>query len=313
VKICPRCGEQNSDRARFCQACAYELTADSLRGVRKMVTVLFADVVDSTGLAIQLGPERFRRLMAGYFDTVKTAVERHGGTIEKFIGDAVMAVFGIPELHEDDALRAVRAASELNPAIAELNQRLDPGWGAELELRCGIDTGEVLAGGPTPVGSLVSGDVVHIAARLEQVAGPGEVLMGQATHRLVAGSVRARALEPLALRGVDTVTPAYLLLEVLPATAPGSVRSESPLVGRDHEIGLLYEAFERVVTKGSCELFTVLGGVGVGKTRLAVEFLRGILDDALVLQSRCVSYGEASTFHPLADIVKHALDISDED
>jgi class 3 adenylate cyclase len=314
VKICPRCGEENSERARFCQGCGHHLdgTAAS-REVRKMVTVFFADVVNSTGIASRLGPDRFRRVMTRYFEVAKATVERHGGTIEKFIGDAVMAVFGIPELHEDDALRAVRAASELAPALEAINAELDPHLGAAVRVRCGIDTGEVLTGGITEGESLVSGDTVHVAARLEQTARPGEILMGRSTFRLISGAVRAQPLEPLSLRGFASPIHAYRLVELVPEQARSIVRSDSPLVGRDHEIGLLYEAFERVLNKQRGELFTVLGGVGVGKTRLALEFVREAEGDALILQSHCPSYGESNTFYPLAEIVKQALDVSDDD
>jgi class 3 adenylate cyclase len=315
VKSCPRCGEENLDRARFCHACGRPLLAPAYddRDVKKMVTVLFADVVDSTGLAVRLGPDRFRRVMAAYFDAAKSTVERHGGTIEKFIGDAVMAVFGIPELHEDDALRAVRAASEFNRALERINAELASTRLAPIKVRCGIDTGEVLAGGIAEGESLVSGDTVHVAARLQQIAAPGEVLFGRATYRLVAGSVRAHSLAALSLKGFDDAIHAYKLVEVLPERLQDSLPLDAPLVGRDHEMGLLYEAFERVCERRRCELFTVLGNVGVGKTRLVLEFMRAVEDDAVLLHSRCLSYGESSTFYPLTDIVKQSLNMSDDE
>ena len=278
-----------------------------------MVTVLFADVVDSTGIAIRLGPDRFRRVMAAYFDAAKATVERHGGTIEKFIGDAVMAVFGIPELHEDDALRAARAASEFEDALGAVNEELLAEGHTPLRLRCGVDTGEVLTGGIVEGESLVSGDTVHVAARLQQIAAPGEILLGRGTFRLVSASVRAHSLDPLLLKGFEDPFHAYRLIEVLREQALDSLPLDTPLVGRDHEIGLLYEAFERVWDKRRCELFTVLGNVGVGKTRMVLEFTREIEGEALVLLSRCPSYGESNTFYPFVEIVKQALNVSDDE
>jgi class 3 adenylate cyclase len=315
VKPCPRCGEENLDRARFCQACGRPLdaTADDDRDVKKTVTILFADVVDSTGLAVRLGPDRFRRVMASYFDVAKSTVERHGGTIEKFIGDAVMAVFGIPELHEDDALRALRAASEFTRALERINAELASTGFAPIRVRCGIDTGEVLAGGIAEGESLVSGDTVHVAARLQQIAAPGEVLFGRATHRLVSGSIRAHSLEALSLKGFEDAIHAYRLVEVLPEHLHDSLPIDAPLVGRDHEMGLLYEAFERVCDRRRCELFTVLGNVGVGKTRLVLEFMRAVEGDATLLHGRCPSYGESSTFYPLTEIVKQSLNVTDDE
>ena len=313
MKVCPQCGERNSERARFCQRCAAPLGASPGRGdVRRVVTVLFSDIVDSTGLAFRLGPESFRRVMESYFEGVRGAVARHDGTIEKFIGDAVMAVFGIPELHEDDALRGVRAAIEMQQALQPLNRDLMERWNVTVSTRTALNTGEVVAGDVSLGQALVTGDAVHVAARLERIAGPGEILIGRDTHRLVREAVKVQPLKPVRLKGLERPVTPYRVIELAPAAA-GAGRLDAPLVGRDHEIGLLYEAFERVSNKHRCELFTLLGTVGVGKTRLATEFLRGVENDALVLHGRCVSYGEASTFRPLADVVKQAAEISDGD
>ncbi len=170
MATCQSCGEQNPDGARFCSACGVPLTPSSAREVRKTVTVLFADVSGSTALGEQLDPEAFRRVMARYFEAAKVCIERHGGTVEKFIGDAVMAVFGVPTVHEDDALRALRAAAELRDSLASLNDEFERDFGVSLQLRTGVNTGEVVTGTEE---RLATGDAVNVASRLEQAAQPG--------------------------------------------------------------------------------------------------------------------------------------------
>lgn len=194
MRACLRCGEKNSDRARFCQACGTPLPSmEGALEVRKTVTVLFSDVADSTALGERLDPESVRRLMGRYFDAMRTVLEAHGATVEKFIGDAIMAVFGIPRLHEDDALRAVRAADEMRERLGVLNVELREGFGVEIESRTGIHTGEVVAGDPGRGQTLVTGDAVNTAARLEQAASAGEVLIGETTPQARPGYRRSRA------------------------------------------------------------------------------------------------------------------------
>ena len=171
------------------------------REVRKTVTVLFSDVTGSTSLGELLDPESLRNVMSRYFDLARTVVQRHGGTVEKFIGDAVMAVFGVPAAHEDDALRAVRAATEMRENLAALNDELERGSGVRFETRTGVNSGEVVAGDPSSGQSFVSGDAVNVAARLEQAAQPGEVLIGAGTLSLVRDAVRVEELKPLPLKG----------------------------------------------------------------------------------------------------------------
>src|SRR5215207_1585600 len=188
---CPACGGPNPGRARFCQACGEPLPLGTARpgGTRKAVTVVFSDLSGSTALGERLDPESLSRVMARYYEAMRAVVRRHGGTVEKFAGDAVMAVFGIPAAHKDDALRAVRAASDMHAALAELNHGLWRQWRVRLELHTGVNTGEVMTGDTGVGSSLVVGDAVNLAARLEQAAGPGQILLGRASWRLVRDAV----------------------------------------------------------------------------------------------------------------------------
>ena len=225
---CPTCGEVNPAHARFCLACGKPLT--TAREMRKTVTVVFCDLIDSTPLGQQLDAETYRRVLSRYFIEVSRVLERHGGTVEKFIGDAVMAVFGIPTVHEDDALRAVRAASELREALSALNVELKAQYGIELGVRTGIDTGEVVAGDPTEGQSFATGEVVVVAQRLETSASSGEIRIGAATYRLVRDAVLVEPLEPLDLKGEGT-TRAWRLLGVVsgaPAFAPTRLAAGRP-------------------------------------------------------------------------------------
>ena len=179
---CGSCGEDNARSARFCSACGAPLTAEGQRDTRRVVTVLFADLVGSTTIGERLEAETFRAIQTRYFTTVRAVIERYGGTVEKYIGDAVMAVFGLPTLHEDDALRAVRAAADLVPWLGELDAEIAERHGFRLQIRVGVHTGEVVAGDAAARQAMVSGDTVNTAARLEAVAGPGEILLGPVTN-----------------------------------------------------------------------------------------------------------------------------------
>ncbi|HXF36442.1 MAG TPA: adenylate/guanylate cyclase domain-containing protein, partial [Actinomycetota bacterium] len=315
MPTCPSCGRDVAEGFAFCPHCGAALQAAPPVESRRTVTVLFCDVRGSTGLGERLDPESLRRVMARYFDAARTCLERHGGTVEKFIGDAVMAVFGIPAVHEDDALRACRAAVEIRAAVADLSKQLERDLGTGLEVRMGVNTGQVVAGDPAAGQALVTGDAVNVAARLEQAAAPGEVLMGEATHRLVRDAVVAEPVPPLALKGKSGSVAAFRLLEVHP-TAPGVARRlDSPLVGRARELALLRQAFERAVSERACHLFTLLGPAGVGKSRLVEEFLDGLGDGARVLRGRCLPYGEGITFFPVVEVLKQAtgaLDFEDQ-
>jgi class 3 adenylate cyclase/tetratricopeptide (TPR) repeat protein len=297
VPTCAACGQRNPGGFRFCGSCGAELGEwHAPREQRKTVTVLFCDVTGSTALGEQLDPESLRRTMGRYFEEIRRIVERHGGVVEKFIGDAVMAVFGIPLAHEDDALRAVRAAAEIRERIAVLGDEL----GVALSFRTGVNTGEVVAGeGET----LVTGDAVNVAARLEQSAPPGEILIGGGTLALVRDAVVAEPVEPLDLKGKRERVAAHRLVSVDP-TADAFVRHlDAPLIGRVRERERLRADFEAADSERACHLFTLLGPAGVGKSRLVAEFLAGVRDDADVLRARCLHYGEDITYWPLVEIL----------
>ncbi len=289
MAACASCGAENRSGARFCDSCGTVLVEAELpREERKTVSVLFCDVIGSTARGERLDPEATRATMARYFEIARAAIERHGGTVEKFIGDAVMAVFGVPQVHEDDAFRAVRAALELRDSV-------------EIDVRIGVNTGQVVAGtGDT----LVTGDAVNVAARLEQAAGVGEVLLGADTYRLVRDAVNVELLPPLEAKGKSEPLTAYRLVAVTGEEAHLR-RLDVPLVGRSRESRLLVGAWERVCSERACALFTILGSAGVGKSRLAQEFLAGV--DATVVNARCLSYGEGITYWPAVEIVKQLL------
>ncbi|MCA1699664.1 MAG: AAA family ATPase [Actinobacteria bacterium] len=309
--VCPSCGQENPEGARFCNACAVSLEPRAPER-RKLATLLFCDVSGSTALGEALDAESVRDLMFRYFHEMRSAIERHGGTVEKFAGDEVMAAFGVPQAHEDDALRAVRAAAEMRERLDELNPELEHRYGARLALHMGVNTGEVVAGDASGREAFVTGDAVNVAARLYQAAGPGEILLGELTYRLARESFSAEAMEPIRAKGKREPVPAYRLLSVAPA-GPGRRSWETPLIGRDAELARLVQLLEEAVSQSRCRLATVIGEPGVGKSRLADELSSRVASDARVLAGRCLAYGEGITYWPLAEIVRSAAGIRDED
>ena len=269
---------------------------------RKTVTILFADLVDSTELGARLDPEVLRRVLDRYFELVRAAIERHGGVVEKFIGDAAMAVFGIPAVHEDDALRAVRAACELREALAEPSDELTGSHGIPLQVRVGVNTGEVLVRAADSGESFATGAPVNVAARLEQAALPGEILIGEATYRLVQHAVESEPVDPVDLGGALGRASVFRVGGIGEAARP---LGRATLVGRDDELAWLQAAFAGVQAERRSRVVTVLGEAGVGKSRLAREF--AVSAGELPLVGRCVSYGDGATFLPLAQIVRKAV------
>jgi class 3 adenylate cyclase/tetratricopeptide (TPR) repeat protein len=310
VLTCANCGRESPDDFVFCPACAAPLTPPARQEVRKTVTVVFCDVTGSTAMGERLDPESLRRVMSRYFAEMRAALERHGGTVEKFIGDAVMAVFGVPAIHEDDALRAVRAAAEMREALKALNKEVERDHGVSLAARIGVNTGEVVAGDQAD--TLVTGDAVNVAARLEQAAEPGTVLIGEETLRLVRDAVVVEPVPPLEVKGKSEPLAAFRLVEVTEGVAGFARRLDSPMVGRERELARLSQTFEAAIADGSCQLFTILGTPGVGKSRLVEEFL-GSLAEATVLRGRCLPYGEGITFFPVGEVVKEAAGLEDFD
>jgi class 3 adenylate cyclase/tetratricopeptide (TPR) repeat protein len=308
MTICGTCGAQCPESAHFCHSCAAPLAGAKPRETRKVVTVLFCDLTGSTGLAERLDPEALRHVLARYFACAREVIERHGGTVEKFVGDAVMAVFGVPTVHEDDALRAVRAAGDLREAIAHLNRKFRT-HDIELLVRTGVNTGEVFVSDDDV---LVTGDAVVTAKRLEEMAPPGGVLLGSTTYALVRDAVAVEPESSLALKGKRELMGAYLLDEILDGAPSLARRLDSPLVGRDHELAALRAAFVEAVAARECRLVTVLGAAGIGKTRLTHDLQRAS-PQARAVAGRCLPYGEGITYWPLVELVRQVAGLSGEE
>jgi class 3 adenylate cyclase/tetratricopeptide (TPR) repeat protein len=322
MAACPTCGARNPARARFCLECGTRL-ADSSVGARgsssgpaesrRTVTVLFADIVGSTELGESIDPEVVRTAISRAFVAMRATIERHGGTVEKFIGDAVMAIFGLPTLHEDDALRAVRAASELRDGLGALGEDLTARLGRSLAVRIGVNTGEVVVGDPLRGETLATGDTVNTAARLEQAAGRGEILLGAVTARLLRRVASLQAVEPIAAKGKAEPVPAFRLVSIEEAGSTDPTTSDVPFVGRESELARLRSAFDAAAREMSPRIVTVLGAPGVGKSRLVAELLDDIGDRARILRGRCLSYGDGLTYWPLREMVLAAVGTDDVD
>jgi class 3 adenylate cyclase/tetratricopeptide (TPR) repeat protein len=313
VQVCPSCGEENPDRFRLCGFCGTQLAPEApAQDVRKVVSIVFCDLKGSTNLGEQLDSESLREVLNTYFNEMRAVLERHGGTVEKYIGDAIMAVFGLPRLHEDDALRAVRAAAEMRDALDRVNDDLETGWGVRLENRTGVNTGEVVAGDVSRGQRLVTGDTVNTAARLEQAAPACEVLIGDSTYRLVRDAVEVEAVPPLELKGKADRVFAYRLVRVV-SDEGYARRLDSPIVGRVEEMAVLEASLDEAETKGRCHMVTAFGPAGVGKSRLLGEFLRHRSSRATALKGRCLPYGSGITYFPIGEVVREAAGIVEDD
>jgi class 3 adenylate cyclase/tetratricopeptide (TPR) repeat protein len=315
MQVCPACGEENPERARFCLACGQPLAvAASAAEERKVVSVLFVDLVGFTDRSDRADPEDVRATLRPYHERVKADIERFGGTVEKFIGDAVMAVFGAPVAHEDDAERAVRSGLRILETIEELRED-----GLELAVRAAVTTGEaVVALGARPERGegIVTGDVVNTAARLQSAAPVGSVLVDETTMRTVGAAIESEPLEPVEAKGKAEPIPVWRMLGARSRVGQPEAATHTPFVGREHERRLLLETFLRAERESSVQLVTVVGEPGIGKSRLVTE-LRTALDERPDLvtwrHGRCLPYGEGITFWALGEIVKAEAGILDSD
>jgi class 3 adenylate cyclase/tetratricopeptide (TPR) repeat protein len=313
VRACPRCGEANPDRLTACAFCGASLESEARpQEERKVLTVLFCDLKDSTVLGERLDPEPLGEVLDLYFTAMTRVLKRHGGSIEKFIGDAIVAAFGLPTVHEDDALRAVRSAVEMRDALTRLNRHLEPAYGVTLVTRTGVHTGEVVVRQAAGSHQVLTGDTMNTTARLEQSAGANEIYLGESTYRLVRGAVQVDTVEPLTLKGKEGTFAAYRLRAVV-GDEQAARHHLAPLVGRERELESLTGMFERVVDERRCHLATVLGEAGVGKSRLVRALIDAVGHDATVLRGRCLPYGESITFWPFLAIVREACGIDELD
>ncbi|HEX8983160.1 MAG TPA: adenylate/guanylate cyclase domain-containing protein [Ktedonobacterales bacterium] len=348
-RVCPRCGAINPPGARFCNQCGLPLDDASppesspLASAapllpspeeseqRRIVTVLFADLANSTALAEALDAEEMRAILAEFFAAMTREIHRHGGSVEKYIGDAIMAVFGLPIVHEDDPTRAVRAALAMQSALTTLNANLASGDGVDgldgarpqLSLRIGINTGEVAASVTAREGQdfLITGDPVNVAARLQQLARPGSILVGPRTYRSVRGMAEFRQAPPASLRGKARPITIWEVVRLLdeqnaPSGRPNVADGEqAPLVGRDSEMTLLDAVGLRAMNERRPHLITIIGAPGVGKTRLARDYSDRIRLPAtastgeeqrppLYMEGRCPPYGEDVTYWPLIEMMR---------
>jgi DNA-binding SARP family transcriptional activator len=273
-------------------------------GARRLVSIVFVDLVGSTGLAERLDPESMHALLDRFTDRCSDVIERHEGSVEGFVGDAVVGVFGQIEVHEDDALRAVRAALEIRDEGARLSAELERERGVEIALKVGVESGEVFVSAGARRRSFAAGDAFNVASRLEGEAGEGEILLGENVHELVRGSVSAEPLAPLALKGRDATVRAWRLVAI-ETDHPVRVAPEgSRFVDRGHELGQLADAFGRAQASGACHAVTVVGPPGIGKSRLTRELLDTLEGEATVAVGRCRSYGDTAGYGPLAEIVR---------
>jgi class 3 adenylate cyclase/tetratricopeptide (TPR) repeat protein len=319
VTTCPNCGEENSERARFCQACgaALQPAPPAALEERKTVSVLFVDLVGFTARSDAADPEDVRATLAPYHARLKSEIERFGGTVEKFIGDAVMAVFGAPTAHEDDAERAVRASLRILAAIEELNAEHP---GLDLAVRAAVNTGEAvvsLTARPEAGEGIVTGDVVNTASRLQNAAPTNSVVVGEQTFRSTRDQIVYEPLDPVAVKGKSEPIPIWRAVEARSRYGVDvTTRAPTPFIGREPELSLLQDVYHRTLRDSSPQLLTVTGEPGVGKTRLLTEF-RAFVDDRPEIvywrQGRCLPYGEGITFWALGEVVKAQAGILESD
>ncbi|HET6810936.1 MAG TPA: adenylate/guanylate cyclase domain-containing protein [Acidimicrobiales bacterium] len=307
---CASCGSEVPASARFCPHCGHQV---HLRGdQRRMATVLFADLAGFTGLSETLDPESVKNVVDRCFGALAADVTGHGGQVDKVVGDAIIALFGAPRAHEDDAERAVRTGLQMQRTIEQLGREV----GLPLQLRVGINTGEVLVGALRAGGDYTAmGDAVNVASRLQTSAEPGTVVVGPATHAATDGVVSYRPLGLLRARGREEPVEAWEALECLAPPGHRPTRTNSPLIGRDNELALLRHGLASSITRSRASLVVLVGDAGIGKSRLTEELAAWSCaeHDALVLEGRCVPYGEANPWWPVAEAMRQACGIEGGD
>ena len=311
---CPTCGSPVSPGARFCASCGAQLGELTDRGEqRKVVSILFADVTGSTSLGEQLDPERLRALLGSYFGEMASVIQSWGGTVEKYIGDAIMAVFGVPIVREDDAERALHAAIEMGERLELLNEGFERDHRVRLQIRIGVNTGEVVA----PVGSapeqlIVTGDAVNVAARLEQAAAPGTILVGERTYLASRSAFTFEEPIDLDLKGKAAPVVARRLLGALAEPHRGVPGLRAPMIGRDRELETLLGLFDEAVETGRPRMTVVYGPAGIGKSRLTNEFVAAVRarhPEAAVLRGRCLAAGHGITYWALAEVLRGMIGV----
>ena len=319
-RTCPSCGTANPLANRFCGSCGTALVPVQERPSerapnleeRKVVTMLFADLTASTEMSSRLDPEDLRSVLRPFFDAMADEIGRYGGTVEKFIGDAVVAAFGAPVAHEDDPERAIRCGLAMQRRLAELNTEVADLAGSDLAMRIGINTGEVLAHSIEE--GIVTGEAVNIAARLQSLAVPGRVVVGERTYRDAQQAFAFADLGDVSVKGIGRPLRVYEVEREAAGTNEGRERATAPLVGRDPEMELLRLQFRRTVAQSNPNLITIVGPPGIGKSRLCDEAARAFEDEgARVVRGRCLPYGDGLTYWPLAEILRADAGILDSD
>lgn len=306
---CTSCQEALPASARFCPSCGTpRAAATAAAAERKLITVIFCDLVGSTALGEALDPETLRSVTLRYFTAMRDKIEKFGGTVEKFIGDAVMAVFGVPVMHEDDAHRALSAALGMLDAVAVLNAELEPAIGVRLQVRIGVNTGPAMAGtDPSARQALVSGDTVNTAARLEQNAPEGEILIGPLTWLIAGPAIRAEPAGQLALKGKQQPVAAYRLLGLSASPPEAGRRFDVPFVGRTRELGELNLMLDSLSGRSCAQLLTICGEPGIGKTRLVRAWRDRAARPVSYGSGRCRPYGDDGSLAPLGDALTTML------
>jgi class 3 adenylate cyclase len=308
---CPNCGRVNDEDSAFCGRCGTSLRPSAAsHDVRKIVTLVFTDVAGSTAMAEGRDPEVIRAAMSRYFSEMRAIVEEHGGIVEKFVGDAVMAAFGVARAHEDDALRGVRAAAEMRAVLARLNVELLDQWGLEIHIRTGVNTGEVIAGDTGDRETFATGDTVNTAARLEQSAPADEILLGETTYRLVEPMVDAAEVKPLSVKGKKDPLRAWRLNAVSPAGPWRPSRLDTPLVGRERELAELRRSLDETLLSSEPDAIAITGEPGIGKSRLA-EFFLASMPDAILARANCFAYGATASTSPILSLASGIVGLTD--